>query len=344
MSRGAARRPLTLALVRCGAVAGLPTLLAAAAALLLATCWPAAVEPGAAAAAQSSWLLLPLLTAAGCCALAAVRLWPLFALERPGAAWLWRWQCGPLRGLGAAVSGALLAQFVLTLPLCTVFAQWLGAPAAVHAVLRPELPPLPILQAPGQHFVASLAAPTALKELSLRPRAGLPGAPFVASVLEVRLDGEPQPVLAHSFEQDGLLHVHTLHERRVQHFELRLREGSVPLWFDGLAIECVAAAEHSWLVNGALAALLALLPTLLALAMAMLAGAGAALPTVTLVAVATLFVTTVGAIGPLDATVDAVFRGRWLAGDGAFPQAIPFLAAACLAMIGRMLLLRRPRR
>lgn len=344
MRHGAARRPATLAFLRCLEVAAAPTLAAALIAGLLAWLWPAVVVPGSATAAQSPWLLLPLLTAAGCCLYATLRLWPLFAQHRPGADWLRRWQRGPLRGLGAVTVGALLAQLFLTLPLTTVMARWLGAPSEVHASLRPHLPELPILQAPGQRLTASFSEPVHLRELRVRPRAGIPGVPFVPSRIEVRADGEPTPLFEHAYDQDRQLHARPLDARMVHHLELRLAAGSVPLWFDEDSIEGIGAAAHGWFGNGALAALLTLVPNLVAMALAMLAGATAALPTVALVGATGLFVMTLGAIGPLDAAVDALFRGRWLAGPGPFPDAIPFLAVACLAMIGRMLVLRRPTR
>ncbi len=338
MTRGAARHPVTLALWRCVAVAGWPTLAAAAVAFLFARLSAPMVEPGAATATQSPWLLLPLLTATGCCTGAAIRLWPLFAAQQPGADWLWRWQRGPLRGVGAVIAGALLAQFALTLPLTTVFALALGAPTEARVVLRPRLPELPVLQAPGQRLVASLPGDVALSELRLRPRAGLPGSPFAASVLELRLDGELQAGALPGFEQDHQLVVVPLPSRAVAEFELRLTAGSVPLWFDAGSLECIAAAPRSTLANGVSTALLALLPTLLALALAALAGAASTTPTVALVAGSCLFVTTIGAIGPLDPAIDALLRGRWIVGSGTFGAAVPFLAAACMAMIGRMLL------
>lgn len=325
MSRNAARHPLTLAMWRCLAVAGWPTLAAAAVAFTFARVYAPMVEPGAATVTLSPWLLLPLLTATGCCAAAAIRLWPLFAQQRPGADWLRRWQRGPLGGLGAVIGGALLAQLALTLPLTTGFARALGAPAEARAVVRPRLPELPVLQRPGQSLVASLPAAVELRELRLRPRAGLPGSPFVASRIELRLDGERLESALPEFEQDRQLVVLPMPARPISELELRLTAGSVPLWFDDDSLECVASAPHSTVVNGLATALLALLPTLLALALAALAGAVSTSPTVALVAGSCLFVTTIGAIGPLDPALDALLRGRWIPGSGTFGGAMPSL-------------------
>lgn len=344
MNRTAARRPVTMALWRCVAVAGLPTALAAGAALALARAWPVVVEPDAAATAQAPWLWLPLLTAAGCCLAAAIRLWPPFAEQRPGNDWLRRWQRGPLRGLGAVIAGALLAQLLLTMPLTTLLARALGAPDDVYASLHPRLPNLPTLREVGERCQATLADAVPLRELRLRPRAGPPGSPFVPSHVELRLDGERVADLVPQFEQDRQLVILPLHGRPVRGIELRLAAGTVPLWFDEDSIECLVATPRSWLVNGAAAAVLALLPTLLALALAALVGGIATAPTVAMVAGSSLFVLTIGAIGPFDPAVDAVLRGRWLPGSGTFGAVVPFLAVACVAMIGRMLLLRRPTR
>ncbi len=340
----AARHPATLACRACLAAALWPTALAAALAAVGGRLLAPAVEPGAASAAGTPWLLLPLLVAMGACTAAAVRLWPRFGRARPGADWIARLERGPMRGSGAIVAGALAAQFALTAPLTVVAARALGAPdrAAVH--LRPVLPQLPVLGEPGQEVVAVLDPPVDLAEIHLRPRALPPGAPFVPSRLELRIDGErlsgPDPVFTEDRQRSSV----RLDGRRVREVRLRLAAGTVPLWFDGEAIDCVAAAGRSALGNGILFAGLALLPTLLGLGLALLASSTAALPTVATVAGATLFVCTLGGVGPVDAAARWLLRGHWLPATGVFHASLPFLGGGCMAMILAMLPHRRPPR
>lgn len=344
------RSPQWLALRTCWRAAALPTAGTALAAAALARAWQPslatrsgdAIAAAGGNAANAPWLALPILVAMATIAASALRLWPLFARERPGAAWLLRWQRGPWRGLGAVTAGAAAALVLLALPTVAVLAPWLGAPPAAHAVLYPHLPstPPPLLTEPGDRVVATFAAPTALRELRLRPRAGPPRGAFVPSEVQLTADGQQFATLR--FEQDLQLLVVPAPNRPLQTLELRLLAGSVPLWLDAEAVTALGATPRSALANAAAYALLTTLPLLLALALAMLAGAAAGLPTVALVAGATLFVTTIGAIGPFGQATDDLLRGRWLLDDRLFRAAGPFLALAALAMMLRMLLLRRP--
>ena len=340
------RSPQWLALRTCWQAAAVPTGLAAIAAAAMARLWRPELADAAAAsnAAAAPWLALPVLVAMAIVLASALRLWPLFARERPGAAWLLRWQRGPWRGLGAVTAGAAAAFVLLALPTVALLAPWLGAPPAAHAVLYPSLPsaPPPLLTDPGDRVVATFAAPVALRELRLRPRAGPPRGAFVPSELQLSADG--QPFATARFEQDLQLLVVPAPGTPMRTLELHLTAGSVPLWLDAEAVVAVEATPRSALANAAAYVLLATVPLLLALALAMLAGSAAALPTVALVAGATLFVTTIGSIGPFDPATDDLLRGRWLLDERRFRTAGPFLALAAVAMMLRMLLLRRPAR
>lgn len=342
------RRACPMTLRRSLRVTALPVLATTLLSLALAAVLPPLVaDPAAASGAVAPWLQLPMFTAATGCGLTALAFWPLFAARRPGADWARRLQRGPLQGCGAAIAGALLAQMLLTLPLTTLLARGLGAPAtaAVHHAL-PPVPPQPVL-APGQarlDFVLPAGAGPEYSELHLRPLAAMPVAEFRSSRVEVFADGERLTASDPVWSQTGQFVRLPFAPRPIHRLELRLAEGTVPLFFPTGSVELVEARGRSGWWNGTLLALVALVPTFLALALGCLCGAAAALPTLATLLVGCLLVLTVGGIGPFDAALQQTLRGRWLGSTAVFPQCIPSLALGSVAMILAMLLRRRSRR
>lgn len=345
MIRWRPRHPLTMTLRRCLRAAAAPALAATALALILHRALaPTGVEPAAAMGAASPWLHGPLFVVAFGCALAAVTFWPLFAARRPGADWTARLQRGPLRGCGAATAGALLAQLAFSVPLLAVLPQALGAPSVVRGHDVPQAPPQPLLAEPGRALHYTPAPSAGYAELRLRPLAGLPLGPFRASRVELLADGDALTQAPVPFEQTEQTVRITFPARPIRNLELRLVDGTVPLLFPTGSVELVEDAGHPAAVNGLFAALLALLPSFLALAIAGLCGVAAALPTVGLVVGTVLFVLTLGGAGPVDATVRALLVGRWLPATDVFRQCLPSLAVGSAAMIATMVLRRRLRR
>lgn len=340
--------------------AALPTLGTAIVAWLGATSVAPVLTTGATApGALTSWLLLPLVVAVAMCTATAITAWPTFCAGAPGASgsgaassgavgsgaegadWIRRLQRGPLRGSGGAIAGALLAQLVLTLPLTMVLPRLLGAPAAITA--RLTLTPAtdaPVLLAPGQQalpFELPGAGKRALAAIELRPLAGPPGATLAPSRVVVRAGNEPltstsptAPAATAVFDQTGQFARIDFEPRTVTRIELLLESGNVPLFFPPGAVLGIEATPRSGLLNGALAALLWLLPALTVLAFANLAGAAAARPTVLTVAFALLFILSVAGIGPGHATLLALLRGYWLPTSPAFAT----LATTALASFG----------
>jgi len=356
----AARTPLLLALRRCLQVACWPTVAAAlgafAAAFLLAPELGDA-ELGdtdlgntdlgnhvAVAGAMTPWLHLPLLVLAGCCAAAAVVLWPLFAARAPGADWLVRLQRGPLHGCGAVVAGALLAQLLLLKPLLPALARGLGAPAGARAHLELQPPLQPLLNEQQRHLAFAVPAGTVAIELHLRPLAALPAGAWRRSRITVRADGELLTTAEIAFAETGEFRRVVFAPRAIAHLELELLDGTVPLFFPPGSTTLVGAHEFDTLWNGLFAALLSLLPTFVALGFACLCGTVAALPTVLAVTGVLLFVQTIGGAGPLEPALRHLLRGHWLPATGVFRACLPSLAVGSLAMIAAMLLRRRLRR
>lgn len=348
MSLPPSRQPCTMTLRQCLRVTTLPVLGTALLSLVAASLFPPVVADAAAASgAVSPWLLLPMFTAAAGCGLTALAFWPLFAARRPGADWARRLQRGPLRGCGGAVAGALLAQLLLTLPLATLLARSLGAPAtaAVHHAL-PPVQPQPVL-APGHphlDFVLPAGPSRHYAELHLRPLAAMPTAAFRSSRVEVFADGERLSASDPEWSQTGQFVRLPFAPRPIHRLELRLAEGTVPLFFPTGSVELVEARGRSAWTNGALLALVALVPTFLALALACWCGTAAALPTLATLLVGALVVLTVGGVGPFDHALQQTLRGRWLGSTAVFRHCLPSLVLGSVAMILAMLLRRRSRR
>lgn len=338
MRAPSARGPLWLTARRCLRVAALPTLLATGASLLLAAQHGPSL-PGLAASpgAATPWLHLPLLIAAGAVAAAALGFWPLFTARRPGRDVVARLQRGPLGGRGAALAGALAALFVLALPLTTVLARVLGAPATAVERFAPEPPPRPWLDGPGQRVVFD-AGGAALASLELRPLAAPPVGAFAPARVGIRVDGAPAGEATFAETLDGARIV--LPGTAAHTIELVLEGGTVPLAFPRGSVVAVVAGERSGLANGIAAAAVCLVPCFVALAAALLLGTAAGLPTARTVVFVLLFVATVGGIGPADEAVLALMRGHWVLARGTFSDWLPSLAAGSLAMIGGMLLRR----
>lgn len=343
-----ARSPAALTFVRCLRVAALPTLGITIAAMA-GSRWFAppveAVEPSP--AALSPWLQLPVFAAAALCAFTAAIFWPLFAARRDGADHVLRIQRGPLRGIGAVVLGALLAQLVLVLPLVVAASRWLGGPAEARARVVIAPPADPLLDGIGNRLTFTFA-PILASEIELRPLAAPPRGALSPTWLEVLADGERLPAangaLHVAIEQTGQILRLQFPPRRLASLQIVQTAGNVPVVLAEDSLAVVGAEPRSSLWNAVLAALLSLVPTFTALAVAAASGSRAALPTVSCVIGGLLFVQTFAGAGPVDDAMRAVMRGHWLPSTGAFLQSVPSLAAGSLAMIARMLLSRqRPR-
>jgi len=342
----AAGRGITaLVLRRCLGAAWPATLAVAAAALLLHRALPPVVDSAAdAAGASAPWLFAPLFVAAIGTSLAALACWPLCAVDRPGADWARRLVRTPLQGTGAAIAGALLALWLLGAPLLLIGARCLGAPGQARDAVVLEAPAMPLLEPGSPPLPLLVPAGRTWSGLWLRPRAALPRADFAPSRVQVLADGAPLARVAPAFTQSGEFVRLDFAARPIATLELAITEGSVPLFFPTGSVELVGATARSGFGNALWASLVVLVPGFLALALAGLCGAVAGLPTTATVAVGTLFVLAAGRIGPLDDAVHAVLTGRWLPATAVFRGCLPSLAVGSAAMIGAMLLRRRPRR
>lgn len=345
MKPGLARGPAALTMRRCLGLATLPVAAAALAALGLSHgLVPQVAEGAAASGAATPWLNLPFFTAALCCALGAVVFWPRFAAHRPGADWAIRLHRGPLGGCGAAIVGALVAQLLLTIPLSTLFAFAIGAPHTARAHTALAAPAEPLL-APGAPRLTFMVPETgSYTELHLRPLAALPTGELRSSHVQAFADGSRLHDIDLEWDQTGQFRRVLFAPRPITRLELVLVGGTVPLFFPTGSVELVDAAGRPGLANGVFTALVALVPSFLALAIACLCGATAALPTVATVVIGVLFVMTIGGLGPLESAIQHTLRGRWLPSTDVFRQCVPSLLLGCMAMIPAMLLRRRLRR
>lgn len=344
-----ARSPFALAFVRCLRTAAVPTVATAILGWLASRWLRAPIEATAAApGASSPWLHLPMFVAAIVAAMTAAVFWPAFAARRPGADWIERLQRGPLRGTGAVVAGALAVQFVLSLPLVLGVARLLGAPgrAVAHVALTP--PAEAVLFAPGQSLEFATNAPFDAVELHLRPAAGPPTGALLPTRLRVFAGRER--LAADTAGDDAEVAQTGQHFRlrfaqhRIETLRLEMTAGNVPLVFPPGSVTAVRSGTYSGAWNGVLAALLYLVPTFTALAVACLCGRRAGLPTVLAVIGVLIFVQTFGGAGPIDEVLPALLRGQWLPAGPLFWRSLPSLGAGSLAMIGAMLLVRTPRR
>ena len=338
------RTPLLLAFTRCLRVAGLPVLGTALLGFVMGRWLLAPIEGvDAAPGAGTPWLHLPLLTAAVACAMATASFWPMFAARRPGADWVARLQRGPLRGNGAAITGALLAQFCLSAPVVLVLPVLLGAPAEATAFVVFTSPPDALLVAPRQSLRFPAPAGLSAVEVQLRPLAAAPTGPLQPSRIEVLADGDPLPANDVAIDQTGqLIRLHFA-ARTITELHIVLVSGNVPLVFPNGSVTAVCTGSHSGAGNGLLVASAYLLPSFVALAIACLCGSAAALPTVLGVLGCLLFVQTLGGAGPADDALRALLRGHWLPSRIGFSQCLPSLAAGSVAMILAMVLQRKPR-
>ncbi len=336
------RGPFALTARRCVAVAAVPTLVAAVAGFVAWRVAPPDVGTEQVAAAASPWLVLPLLVAAATVAFTAALTWPTFALGRPGRALVDRVHRGALGGAGAATAGALAAQLVLVLPLATVFALALGAPATA-AVLLPlvaEREPLLDARRPRLAFAVGTDAP--VHELWLRPVAGLPAGGFEDASVELFADGERLAAAVAFADTQQLVRV-PFAARRIRELHLVHAGGTIPLLFPPGAATLVRAAGHAGLANGAWLAAASLVPVFVALALGCCCGRVAGVATVLTVIGGALVVQTIGGVGPFDGAVVARMRGHWL-GPTLFPDSAASLAVGALAMIVAMQKRREVRR
>lgn len=324
----------------CLATNTLPTLAALLVALALHAATAPALDGDGAAAAASPWLVLPLLVAAAGCTLRAAALWPLFALQRDGRDQVRRLVPGLLGGRGAVIAGALAAQLALAAPLAPVLALLLGAPA--RAATHVELVPTDgiVLDAETPRLVCAVPAGTIATAIELRPLARLPAGAMRPTLVALAADGAPLGAAPVAFAETRELAVLRCPPQPIARLELVRVDGDVPLVFPDGAIVLVAAASRPTWLNALLAAVLTLLPSFVALAVAALLGLGARWPTVATAIGVALFAQWIGGQGPLaDATL-GLLRGRWLATAAVFEASVPtlalgFIACGAAALLGR---------
>lgn len=344
-----ARGPFAMTFVRCLRTASAPTLIAALAGLLGSRLLRAPIAAVAdTAAADAPWLHLAVFTAAMACALTVTAFWPPFAARRAGSDWMLRLQRGPIAGLGAAIAGALAAQFVLALIVVLALGRLLHAPDTAVAHVAVDPPAGALLAHEGHTIALTLPAPIDAVELQLRPIAGPPAGALVPTRLDVFADGVRLPTGTAApdvaVEQSGeLLHL-TFPKRRLTTLRIVQTAGNVPLLFNEGSVVAIAADPHPGTWNALIAALAYVVPTFVALALGVLCGRAAAAPTVQVVVASLLFVQTLGGAGPADDTFAGLMRGRWLLADGVFSRSVPSLGAGSLAMIAAMVLHRNRRR
>ncbi|MBL8756677.1 MAG: hypothetical protein JNK15_25500 [Planctomycetes bacterium] len=323
-------------------MAAAPCALAAAASVLWWWSAPPALGTESAPAALSPLLALPLLVATAFVVATVLWFWPTFARRRPGQSLVERLQRGPLGGCGRALLGALLAQAVLTLPLLLALPALFGAPPFARAVV-PLVADGAFELHEGQPRVGFALPDLPLQELAVAPVALLPRGAFAPTQFDVFVDGRHVAATTEGVADTRHALRLPLPECRGARLELVWRTGTIPLLFPNDTAKVATPAVHARAWNGALAALLLLAPTFVALALATLAGRGAALPTTLGVAGCAWFVQTVGGLGPFAPTVLAVLRGHWLGSGSLFPSIAASLAVGSLAMIAAMLLRARLR-
>ncbi|MCA8975437.1 MAG: hypothetical protein KDC98_12005 [Planctomycetes bacterium] len=338
------RGTFAMTLRRCLRMAALPTLLAGLVSHGLAR-WqaPSFVDGTATPGAASPWLELAMLVVAACVVATAIAFWPTFSTGRTGRDIVARLERDPWQGCAAVGAAALAAQFILTLPLATAFARGLGAPTTVRAHLAVAPPPSPQLGPEARQLRFELPAAVEAIAIELRPLAAPPVGQLRPSRVLVAADGEPLMATAAAFDQSGQMARIDFRPRPIRTLTFSFEEGSVPLFFPAGSVIVVASAEHGLLANGIWAALIALIPTFVALAIACLCGAAAALPVVATTALVVLFVLTIGGVGPGSTALLRLLRGQWIAGVDVFAASIPSLAAGVAAMIGSMPLRRNQR-
>ncbi|MCU0865107.1 MAG: hypothetical protein MUC36_15070 [Planctomycetes bacterium] len=337
-----ARGPFGLVLRRALVVATLPTAAATGLALLLPLLFAAegAAAVDGAGAAASGWLSLPLLVAALATALTAVGFWPRFARDRPGADWVRHHQPGRLGGNGAALLGALAAQWLLSLPLLLVLPGWLGAPAQAHAHVNLAAPAPALLDADRAPLRLSPPPDRRWDRLLLRPLAGMPRGPLQPTQVAVLVDGHERPDRT-AFTESRQLAAVPLPDQPIAALELRCLGGTVPLFFGPDSLVLVEREPRPRWWNSLWLALVALLPSFVGLSLAVLVGTAAALPTVLTLVASTVFLLTLGDVGPFGPAVRMLLRGQWLPAGAVFPMCAPLLAVGSLAMAAVLVL--RPR-
>lgn len=343
-TRAAWRGPAGLTFRRCLQVAWLPTLLATLAAAWAAHRWRPVLGEEDAPGAASPWLMLPILVATLLCLVACVAFWPAFALARPGRDQLDRLQRGRLAGCGAAIVGALLAQFVLLVPLSTLFAAGLGAPAAAKVHLALPAPATPVLQPTPTGLRFPVPVHQRFQALWVHPLAAPPIGPLQPTIVEVFADGESLGTIPHGFTETRQAAFLSFAPRSFAHLDLVQRSGTVPLVFPDQTVVLVGADDFPTWVNGLLVSLTAFVPSFLALACACLVGALAAQPTVMATVVILQLVQLAGDVGPFASGVVALLRGQWLPLGDVFSASAASLAVGSFAMIARMLLRAQVRR
>lgn len=340
--RGAlARGPFGVTARHCVRTNVLPTLAALAAALALHLATAPEVGGDGAAAAASPWLVLPLLVAAGGCTLRAAAMWPLFALGRDGRESVQRLTPGALGGRGAVIAGALAAQLALAAPLTPLLARLLGAPpaAARHLELVPDGAGL--LDGATPQLYCDAPPGTVATAIALRPVATLPTGALQSTRIALDADGRALGAGPIAFAETRELAVLRFPALPVTRLGLTRVDGNVPLWFPVGSIVVVEPASAPTWLNALVAALLTLLPSFVALAVAALLGLGARWPTVATAIGAALFVQWVGELGPMADASLALLRGQWLATAAVFRASVPtlalgFLACGATALLGRV--------
>jgi hypothetical protein len=234
----------------------------------------------------------------------------------------------------------LTAQLLLTLPVAVLLPQRLGAPplAHPHVALQPPAPAM--LDADTGPLRFTPPSGRRWQRLLLRPLAGLPNGPLQATAIAVHVDGQRQPTEV-AFIESWQLAAVPLAGALIGQLELHRTAGSVPLLFGPDSAVLVGTDGRPAWQNGIWLALLTLLPTFVALAVASLVGTAAGLPTVLTVVAGLGFLLTAGDLGPFGPALRMLLRGQWLPAGAVFPSCPPLLAVGSMAMLAAMFL--RPR-
>jgi hypothetical protein len=227
---------------------------------------------------------------------------------------------------------------LLALPITMVLAPWFGAPR--HAYEHQELHATaePVLVQVGDAIAFRGPGTGRWCALELRPTAGLPRGAMRPAQIALHGDGERLDSTPVTFVESQQRVRVTFAPRSIGELRLTQTDGSVPLFFAPGTVVLHGADAHGNGSNGALAALLAVVPTFLALALGVLCGQAAGLATVMTVVVAIAFVMTLGDVGPFGLALLALLRGQRLGTAPVFAACLPFLAVGSLAMIVAMVL------
>lgn len=309
------RGPAGVSFRQCLRTATAATSMALAVAVIAGTASRSNLIGESPAAAATPWLTLPLLVAAFACSLTATSLWPLFALQQPGADTIRRLERGRFGGRAAVALGALLAQLMLSIPITLVMGFWLDAPRSArshHEVqLQASSEQAPVLNGAGDSLAFEIAGGPTIRALWLRPRAGLPNGtgPTHWTITHA---GELLAATRVTFSESGIVMRVSIEPQPLTEFTLTQTSGDVPLYFGNQSITAIGSAERSTWWNCIIAACIATCSSAITLLIAAFVGVGASWPTLATTVCCAQFVQWIGGIGPVDEAMLNLLRGQWL--------------------------------